>query len=285
MDYFEDLLKKPSLFKDESKLDVHFTPLRNPYREKELSLLSQLFLVLITNPNSISRKILIVGDSGTGKTATIKLFGKMLVDAAKKRSSEIKYVHINCRKEKNGYYVLLKIARMLINNLPEREYTPQDLLEVIVDTIKDQNFHLLIVLDELNPGYDPNYDLIYSLTNINDQSNPPHCVSIIGITKAFYLLSCLDSNIRSALGRNIIRFNKYTKEQLFDILKHRTEISLKEDVISDKLIHIIVDIAYQRGDLRYGLHLLWESTKIAENHKLNHITAECIRLANHTIFV
>ncbi|GAG68487.1 unnamed protein product, partial [marine sediment metagenome] len=54
MDYFEELLKKPSLFKEESKLDNNFIPKRLPHREKELSLLSQLFLALLTNPNSIS---------------------------------------------------------------------------------------------------------------------------------------------------------------------------------------------------------------------------------------
>ena len=44
MDYFDDLLKRPSLFLNESKLDANFTPLKIPHREKELSLLSQLFL-------------------------------------------------------------------------------------------------------------------------------------------------------------------------------------------------------------------------------------------------
>ena len=56
MEYFEELLKKPTLFKDESKLDSNFVPEKLPHRDKELSLLSQLFIALITNPNSISRK-------------------------------------------------------------------------------------------------------------------------------------------------------------------------------------------------------------------------------------
>jgi len=284
MDYFEDLLKKPSLFKDEGKLDIHFTPLTIPYREKELSLLSQLFLELIINPNSISRKILIIGKSGAGKTAIIKLFGKMLVNAAQKRSAEIKYVHINCRKEKTSLYVLLKIARTLNNTLPEREYTPQDLLEIIVNKIKDQNLHLLIVLDELSYIIRKEKDLIYSLTNINDDSfNSPHYVSIIGIARDISCLDGLDTSTMSTLQRNIIYFNNYNKEQLFDILKYRTEISLKENVISDKLLQIIADITYENGDIRYGLNILWKSTKIAENQNLKYVTAESIRFANHDI--
>ncbi|MBY9009677.1 MAG: AAA family ATPase [Candidatus Lokiarchaeota archaeon] len=284
IDFFEDLLKKPSLFKKESKLDNDFIPKRLPHREKELSLLSQLFLVLITNPNSISRKLLIIGKTGIGKTATIKLFGEMLVNAAQKRSANIRHVHINCRKERTSYKVLIKIVRTLNNNFPKRGYSPQDLLEIIVDIIKDQNLHLLIVLDELSYLIGKDGDLIYSLTRINDDSfNTRQHISILGIARDISCLSGLDTSTMSTLQRNIIYFKNYTKEQLFDILKYRTEISLKNNVISDNLIHMIVDLVYQSGDIRYGLNLLWKSTKIAENQNLKYITIEAIRLANQDI--
>jgi len=284
IDYFEDLLKKPSLFKNESKLDNNYVPKRLPHRDKELSLLSQLFLVLITNPNSISRKILIIGKTGIGKTATIKLFGEMLVNAAQKRSGDIKYVHINCRKERTSYKVLIKIVRALNNNFPKRGYSPQDLLEIIVDIIKDQNLHLLIVLDELSYLISKGGDLIYSLTRINDDAfNTRQHISIIGIARDISCLSGLDTSTMSTLQRNIIYFNNYNKEPLFEILKYRAEISLKDNIISDKLIQIITDLVYQSGDIRYGLNLLWKSTKIAENQNLKYITLESIRLANQDI--
>jgi len=284
IDYFEDLLKKPSLFKNESKLDNNYVPKRLPHRDKELSLLSQLFLVLITNPNSISRKILIIGKTGIGKTATIKLFGEMLVNAAQKRSGDIKYVHINCRKERTSYKVLIKIVRALNNNFPKRGYSPQDLLEIIVDIIKDQNLHLLIVLDELSYLISKGGDLIYSLTRINDDAfNTRQHISIIGIARNISCLSGLDTSTMSTLQRNIIYFNNYNKEPLFDILKYRAEISLKENIISDKLIQIITDLVYQSGDIRYGLNLLWKSTKIAENQNLKYINIESIRRANQDI--
>ena len=96
LDYFEDLLRKLPIFKDESKLDINFVPKILLHKEKELSLLSQLFLTLITNPNSVSRKILIIGRTGIGKTATVKCFGEMLMNAADKRDIKINYIHINC---------------------------------------------------------------------------------------------------------------------------------------------------------------------------------------------
>jgi len=284
IDYFEDLLKKPSIFVDESKIDINFIPEKLPHRDKELSLLSQLFLTLITHPNSLSRKILITGKTGIGKTITIKFFGKMLISAAEKRDVNIKCVHINCRKERTSYKVLIRIVRVLSKNFPKRGYSPQDLLEVIIDLLNNQNLHLLVVLDELSYLINKNGDLIYSLTRINDDSlNSQERVSIIGIVREISCLNNLDISTMSTLQRNIIKFKNYEKNQIFDILKYRTSISLKKNVISDKLIEMISELVHKNGDIRYGLNLLWRASKIAENKNLKYITAECIRLGNQDL--
>ena len=87
-------------------------------RKKELSRLSQLFLNLITNPNSISRKILIIGPTGVGKTAIGKVFGKIIESAAEKRSVSIKYIHVNPPSISFIYSVLAAIF-FVINDLGE----------------------------------------------------------------------------------------------------------------------------------------------------------------------
>ncbi len=284
MDYFEELLKKPSIFKDESKLDINFIPDELPHREKELSLLSQLFLTLITNPNSISRKILITGKTGIGKTVTVKLFGDILKKASRKRNISIKYVHINCRKERSSYKVLIKIIRSIHKNFPQRGYSPQDLLEIIIEYLNKYNLHLLIVLDELSYLINKGEDLVYSLTRINDDSmNSQQRLSIIGIIRDISCLNNLDSSTLSTLQRNIINFDEYSREQIFNIIKFRANLSLKQNVLSDDLIEMISEILFKNGDIRYGLNILWRSAKIAESQSLKYITAECIRAGNQNL--
>ncbi|MFX0058710.1 MAG: ORC1-type DNA replication protein [Candidatus Hodarchaeota archaeon] len=284
LDYFEDLLKKPSIFKDESKLDINFVPNELPHRRKELSLLSQLFLALITHPNSISRKILITGKTGIGKTVTVKLFGEMLHDAAKKRNVSIQYVHINCRKERTSYKVLIKIVRALNKNFPKRGYSPQDLLEIIIDNLNNLDLHLLIILDELSYLINNNGDLIYSITRINDDSfNAQQRISIIGIVRDISCLNNLDISTLSTLQRNIIKFKEYNNIQIFDILKYRATISLKDDTFSDELIEMISELVSKNGDIRYGLNLLWRASKIAESKNLKYLTSECVRLGNQDL--
>ena len=284
LDYFEDLLKKPSIFKDESKLDINFVPNDLPHRRKELSVLSQLFLALIKNPNSISRKILITGKTGIGKTVTVKLFGEMIQDAARKRNISFKCVHINCRKERTSYKLLIKIVRTLNQSFPKRGYSPQDLLETIIDSLNNLDLHLLIILDELNYLINIDEDLIYSLTRINDDLvNAQQRVSTIGIVKDISCLNNLDISTLSTLQRNIIKFKEYTKSQIFDILNYRASISLKEDVFSDDLIDMISELVNKNGDIRYGLNLLWRAGKIAESKNLKYLTSECVRLGNQDL--
>lgn len=284
MEYFEELLRKPSLFLDESKLDINFVPKKLPHRDKEISLLSQLFLTLITNPNSISRKILITGKTGIGKTVTVKLFGDVLKKVSNKRDVAIKYIHVNCRKERTSYKVLIKIIRLINETFPKRGYSPQDLLEILVDFLNQRNVHILIVLDELSYLINKGEDLIYSLTRINDDSiNAQQRISIIGIVRDLSCLNNLDYSTLSTLQRNIINFSNYTKSQFFDILKYRVHLSLKKNVISDDLIKIVVELAHNNGDIRQGLNIIWKATKIAESRNLKIINSECVRLGSQEL--
>jgi len=285
LDYFDKLLKQPSLFKDESKLDIDYLPEKLPHREKELQLLSQLFLQLLKKPNSISRKILITGKTGIGKSVTVKLFCKLLKDAASKRDIIIKTVHVNCRKERTSYKALINIIRSLNENFPKRGYSPQDLLDIIVEFLEKEDIHLLIILDELNYLINNKEDLIYSLTRINDDTfNSPQRISIIGIVRNISCLHNLDKSTMSTLQKNIIFFRNYSKKEIFDILKYRISISLNSDVITNELIEQISKIVYEKGDIRYGLNIIWRSAKIAENKHLKHITSECIRLSVEDVF-
>jgi len=284
MEYFEELLKRASIFKDESKLDINFIPDQLPHRDKEISLLSQLFLGLITNPNSISRKILITGKTGIGKTATVKFFGVLLEKASKKRDINVKYVHVNCRKERTSYKVLIKLIQLIDNKFPKRGYSSQDLLDILIEFLYRHDLHLLIGLDELSYLINKHEDLIYSLTRINDDNlKGDQRLSIIGIVRDISCLNNLDNSTMSTLQRNIIHFKPYSQDQIYDILKYRADISLKNNVLSNKMLETISEITFGSGDVRTGLNIMWRSCKIAESKNLKYVNAECIRLGNQDL--
>ncbi|MDX1798358.1 MAG: AAA family ATPase [Candidatus Lokiarchaeia archaeon] len=284
MEYFEELLKRQSLFKDEGKLDINYIPNDLPHRDKELSILSQLFLGLITNPNSISRRILITGKTGIGKTVTVKSFGNILESVSKKRDINIKYAHVNCRKERTSYKVLIRLIQLLDHRFPKRGYSSQDLLDILIEFLHRYNIHILVVLDELSYLINKHEDLIYSLTRINDDNfEGEQRLSIIGIVRELSCLNNLDNSTMSTLQRNILKFKNYSESQIFDILKYRSDNSLKKNVLSDKMIKMISEITASSGDIRHGLNIIWRSCKIAESKNLKYVNAECVRLGNQDL--
>ncbi len=280
-----DKVRYQSIFADESKLENNFLPNELPHRERELSLLAQLFLPILSLQNSISKYILVTGDSGIGKTTTVKLFGKYLKGAAEKRWISLNCIFVNCRREKTSYNILLRIAKTIYKKVPRRGYSPSDLLGIVEEFIKIKKVYLLLVLDELDYLIKSDTDLIYSLIRLNDDSyNTPHQFSIIGIAKDLSCINDLDSGTLSTLQKNIIRFAKYSRDQIFDIIKYRAGISLKKKVVSDDLIKLVSDTTFIKGDIRYGLNLLWKAGKIAESKNLLIITEECVELANQELF-
>ncbi|MFX0007206.1 MAG: Cdc6/Cdc18 family protein [Promethearchaeota archaeon] len=284
MEYFEELLKRESLFKDEAKLDINYIPSNLPHRDKELSILSQLFLGLITYPNSISRRILITGKTGIGKTVTVKLFGNIIENVSKKRGINIKYAHVNCRKERTSYKVLIRLIQLLNHRFPKRGYSSQDLLDILIEFLNRYNIHVLVVLDELSYLINKHEDLIYSLTRINDDNfKGEQRLSIIGIVRELSCLNNLDNSTMSTLQRNILKFKNYTESQIFDVLKYRSDNSLKKNVLSDKMIKMISEITASSGDIRHGLNIIWRSCKIAESKNLKYVNAECVRLGNQDL--
>ena len=228
--------------------------------------------------------MLITGKTGVGKTVTVKSFGKMLLDASIKRNLFIKYVHINCRKERTSYKALIKVIRTINEKFPKRGYSPQDLLDIIIDHLNTMDYHLLIVLDELSYLINNGEDLIYSLTRFNDDSTyAQQRISIIGIVRDISCLNNLDASTLSTLQKNIIEFKNYSREEMFDILEYRTRICLIEKVISNDILEMITELVYKKGDIRFGLNLIWRAVKIAENQGLKYLSAECIRLGNQEL--
>ncbi|MHA1258738.1 MAG: AAA family ATPase [Candidatus Heimdallarchaeaceae archaeon] len=77
-DFFNSLMKKPSVFKNISCLSIAFIPPYLPHREEELRNLARYFRTIFTNQNEPLRKVTITGPTGSGKTTLAKRFSQVL---------------------------------------------------------------------------------------------------------------------------------------------------------------------------------------------------------------
>lgn len=279
--YIEEEFKSKTYFKDEAVFNPEYIPKKLIHRENELVLLSKIFLPVIKSPNSISRKVLITGNVGVGKTVTLQYFASMLQESAKKRNLNIEICHINCRTNRTSYLILKSILEKLHQSVPARGLAPTELLNILIELLKSENMHLILILDELGFIKKKHADILYSFSRINEIfQNEKSYISIIGVLKNLLALNHLDNSILSTLQNHIIRFNKYNENQIFDILENRAESGLIDGIISQEMLHMISNLAADRGDMRKALRILKNAALYAERKFLPEITPEAIRVAN-----
>src|SRR5256884_9582797 len=90
-----EALSRPTIFKNEEPLSLEWLPSRLPHRETQLKFLTELFRSVINRPRTTSPKILVNGDSGTGKTVLKQLYGKDNTRTPKTPKLNLQYILIN----------------------------------------------------------------------------------------------------------------------------------------------------------------------------------------------
>ncbi len=169
--------------------------------------------------------------------------------------------------------------------MPKRGYSPQDLIEIIIDFLDAQKAHLLLVLDDLDSIVKKDDGLLYALTRLNDEFiNKPEKVSIIGIVKDLSCIFKIKDEIRNYFSDIPLEFKRYNKRQIFDILKHKATNGFHDGVISDEVIEWIAELVYPKGDIRYGMNILWKSATLAQSQDQPLITLDCVASANQELF-
>ncbi len=279
--FLEEQYKFTSLFLDESIFDSNYIPDKLLHRENELILLSRIFLPLIKKPNTLSKKVLVMGNIGVGKTITLHNFGEMLKESAIKRKLNLKFFHLNCRSLRTDYLVLKNILDPLIGKIPLRGLSPGELFNILIKYLKEKKCHLVVVLDELDFLLKKKSDLIYSLTRLNENSfSNDVCLSLIGVIKNITDLNNLDPAALSSLQSEIIKFEKYSGDQIFDILNERVKAGLKPGVASDKILRMISNFSSKSGDMRRALKMIKNTVGYSMSNKLKSLTPEAVRYAN-----
>jgi len=121
------------VFKDESKLDLNYVPMRLVHREGEMRLLAEFFNFLLTTPEKMAQRVLIVGDVGTGKTALSQRFGLDLTQQARQRGVNLHYIHVNCRQYRGSLFLILHYAVSVFHpNFPKRGFSAEELLNIFL---------------------------------------------------------------------------------------------------------------------------------------------------------
>jgi cell division control protein 6 len=274
----EDELFSSSVMKDLHALDFDYIPSELPHRTEQLKKLAQMFKPVFVN---IAQNVLIRGPVGTGKTAMTKYFCQSLVQIARKQGKIIEYVHINCRKRSTDAMVLLGILNHFDVRFPDRGFSVQEMLQILRTHLQRKESQLILVLDEvdalLRKG---SSNLVYDLTRFNDETTKTgNSVSVIMISQKDVFPE-MDAAALSTFKRsNAILLEKYTREELYDIIQQRVHLAFHANTVRMESIELIADIASEYGDARFSIELLWKAGMFADEKHVKQVTPEHVRAA------
>ena len=261
------------IIKDGMKLSFDYVPEKLVGREKQMEMLSLIFRSVIEDGRSETAYI--TGSVGTGKTSTVRRFCIDMAAYAAKNGIVLDYVHINCRQSNTDSMVMAQCIRHFDDKYPDKGYSAEVMLRDFRSHVMKTKKRFVIVLDEVNSlirsGDD---DLIYQLSRIGEGISGQISVSLILISQE-YVLDRIDVASLSTFKRaNTVRFDKYTRKQLRDIVSARVDEAMVAGTVTEEAIDAITDMAADVGDARVAIDILDKAARLAEMRPKSVVTAD-----------
>lgn len=278
-----------SVFKDKDKLSPQYVPLILPHREKQISILQDLFKDFMEKPSQTFQKIVqVLGGVGVGKTCTVYKFSSKYEMEAKRRNILLKFIYTNCKMEASSRFLLYK--SLLEKAAPEivtRGLSPEEMLRQLLKYLDRERKFLLLVFDEVDYAVKRSKEkkeeksIIYDLTRLNEMrlGEPQRVIGTIFISRDNSYRELLESSERSTLGQTYIKIPPYNSSELEDILKQRVDEAFRSGGINDDIVEYISEITATtfNGDCRFALDVLLYSGLIADAESSRKIYPEYVR--------
>ncbi|MEM3018690.1 MAG: AAA family ATPase [Candidatus Bathyarchaeia archaeon] len=286
-----------SVFKDKERLLPNF-PIEKywrmlPHRERELKVLWDSYGdALERRGEAFLRIVQVLGPAGSGQTCTMRLFGSLFEEEARRRHLNLSHIYVNLKLEAGRKVVLYRSLLGKVDpGLVSASLSAEEMLRLLVRYLQDTGRRLLLTIDEID-YYVRRFGeegIVYDLTRLNELTLPEPC-GVLGATflardRKFHEL--LDLAELSTLGRSFLEFRPYTSGQIADILERRAKEALKPGSYSSEVLEFIADVTASppvNGDLRYALDLLLYSGRLAEEEGSDRILPEHVRRVHGETF-
>lgn len=281
--FFDDYLKKGSVFRDKNKLQTGFVPDDISHRDAQLEQVG----VVIRPALRLERpsNLFIYGKTGTGKTLVVTKMVDFLTSKAKASSVDVFFVYVNCKRDADTVYGLFTtLSRGVGMDMPSTGLSTDEVCRAFFSTIDKKNQVVLLVLDEIDSLLKKaGDDFLYKITRQNEELKQAK-VSIIGISNDLTFADSLDPRVRSSLSQEELIFPPYNALELQSILNERVVLAFNKDIISAGVVEkCAAYAAREHGDARRALDLLRIAGELADRRAANSVVLADVDTAEEKI--
>lgn len=280
-----DSFSESGVFNNKFVLQNSYTPKNIPHRDKQIETVATILAPALRGEKPSN--LFIYGQTGTGKTLSIKYVSEVMLKRAEEKNIPLKIQYLNCKLKKvsdTEYRILAELIKKLGGNVPATGLPTEQVYNKFIEIIEQEKKLLILVLDEIDQAVKKISDgFLYNLTRLNSELNQSQ-ICVIGLSNDLKFLDVLDPRVRSSLSEEEIVFPPYNAVQLQEILKSRAEKAFKKTALDEGVLaKCAAYAAREHGDARRALDLLRISGELAEREGSKKITTEHVDKANEKI--
>lgn len=264
--FFENFLKKESLFKKKDVLLASYMPDAVIFREEQMQDVANILApaLRIEKPSNL----FVYGKTGTGKTLSVKSILKSMKDIAQKNDIPLKVVYINCKLKRvadTEYRLVAQLVKEYGEEIPSTGLPTDEVYNRFYEIMDRTKQVVILVLDEIDQLTRKIGDeILYNFTRINAELKQSQ-LCLIGISNSLVFSENLDPRVKSSLSEEELVFPPYNALQIQDILRKRANIAFNEGVVQPGVIEKCSAFsARDHGDARRAIDLLRVAGELAE---------------------
>ncbi len=266
--FFENYLKKESIFIDKKTLMPSYIPEEILYREEQLQEVANVLapVLRLEKPSNL----FIYGKTGTGKTISIKHIIFSMSKVAVQNGLPLKCIYLNCKLKRvadTEYRLIAQLIKEFGQEIPSTGLPTDEVYNIFYKLLDREKQIVLLVLDEIDQLTKKIGDeILYNLTRINVELQKSQ-ICLVGISNNLVFTENLDPRIKSSLSEEELIFSPYNALQIQDILRKRAAKTFKPEVLQPGVIEKCAAYsARDHGDARRAIDLLRIAGELAERN-------------------
>lgn len=255
------LLHDETIFKNINAFDPDYLPENYKYRDSQMEALAICIRPALKKGRPVNAVVL--GSCATGKTTAIK----KIFDMVERNSEKVVCCYINCQLHTTRFGIFSQIYQRVFGHFPPETGVPfSRIYQKIMQHLVSEEKALVVALDDVNYLFHSKNanKIFYDILRAHEVF-PGARTGVFAILSDIEFRFALDKNVNSIFIPQDVIFQPYAREEIYNILKERTNLGFYPEVISEDILEEIVERTSESGDLRVGIDLLRVCGNLAES--------------------